>query len=66
MSKYIDTAYPDVTQDPRLACILKLMKALDAKAESVEWAGKDATALRQQRSRLKARHNDGAIYEPQF
>ena len=66
MSMYIDTAYPDVTLDARLACILKLMKALDDQAESVEWEGKDATALRQQRSRLKARHDDGATYEPLF
>ena len=63
---YIDTVYPDVTQDPRLACILKIAKALQVQIEDAEWEGEDVTTMRQQLSGLKARHNDGATYEPQF
>lgn len=66
MSMYIDTAYPDVTLDARLACILKLMKALAVQIEDAEWEGQDVTALRQQHSMLKTRHDDGATYEPLF
>ena len=63
---YIDTAYPDITQDARLVCILKLIKDLRKKIESIEWNGQDVTALRQQLSNLKTRHDDGATYEPLF
>ena len=66
MSTYIDTAYPDITQDARLVCILKLIKDLRKKIESIEWNGQDVTALRQQLSNLKTRHDDGATYEPLF
>ena len=66
MGMYIDTAYPDVTLDARLACILKLMKALAVQIEDAEWEGQDVTALRQQHSMLKTRHDDGATYEPLF
>ncbi len=66
MSMYIDTAYPDVTLDARLACILKLMKALAVQIEDAEWEGQDVMALRQQHSMLKTRHDDGATYEPLF
>jgi len=66
MGMYIDTAYPDVTQDARLVCILKLIKDLRKKIESIEWNGQDVTALRQQLSNLKTRHDDGATYEPLF
>ena len=66
MSMYIDTAYPDVTLDARLACILKLAKALQVQIEDAEWQGQDVTAMRQQLSGLKNRHNDGATYEPLF
>ncbi len=66
MGMYIDTAYPDVTLDERLACILKLSKALQVQIEDAEWQGKDVTAMRQQLSGLKDRHNDGATYEPLF
>jgi hypothetical protein len=63
---YIDTAYPDVTLDERLACILKLSKALAVQIEDAEWEGQDVTALRHQHNMLKARHDDGATYEPLF
>jgi len=66
MSMYIDTAYPDVTLDARLACILKLMKALAVQIEDAEWEGQDVASMRQQLSGLKARHDDGATYEPLF
>ena len=66
MSMYIDTAYPDITQDARLSCILTKMKALAVQIEDAEWQGQDVTAMRQQLSGLKARHNDGATYEPLF
>ena len=66
MGMYIDTAYPDITQDARLVCILKLIKDLRKKIESIEWNGQDVTALRQQLSNLKTRHDDGATYEPLF
>ena len=66
MSMYIDTAYPDITQDARLASILTKMKALAVQIEDAEWEGQDVTAMRQQLSGLKARHNDGATYEPLF
>jgi 2-methylisocitrate lyase-like PEP mutase family enzyme len=66
MGMYIDTAYPDVTQDARLASILTKMKALAVQIEDAEWQGQDVTAMRQQLSSLKARHNDGATYEPLF
>jgi hypothetical protein len=63
---YIDTAYPDVTLDARLACILKLMKALQVQIEDAEWEGQDVSSMRQQLSGLKSRHDDGATYEPLF
>ena len=66
MSMYIDTAYPDVTLDARLACILKLMKALTVQIEDAEWEGQDVASMRQQLSGLKSRHDDGATYEPLF
>ena len=66
MSMYIDTAYPDVTLDARLACILKLMKALQVQIEDAEWEGQDVSSMRQQLSGLKSRHDDGATYEPLF
>ena len=66
MGMYIDTAYPDVTQDARLVCILKLIKDLRKKIEGIEWDGQDVRALRQQYSMLKTRHDDGATYEPLF
>lgn len=66
MSMYIDTAYPDITQDARLVCILKLIKDLRKKIEGIEWDGQDVTALRQQLSSLKTRHDNGATYEPLF
>ena len=66
MGMYIDTAYPDITQDARLASILTKMKALAVQIEDAEWQGQDVTAMRQQLSGLKARHNDGATYEPLF
>ena len=66
MSMYIDTAYPDVTLDARLACILKLMKALAVQIEDAEWDGQDVSNMRQQLSGLKDRHDDGVTYEPLF
>ena len=66
MSMYIDTAYPDITQDARLASILTKMKALAVQIEDAEWEGQDVTAMRQQLSGLKTRYNDGATYEPLF
>jgi hypothetical protein len=63
---YIDTAYPDITQDARLASILTKMKALAVQIEDAEWQGQDVTGMRQQLSGLKARHDDGATYEPLF
>lgn len=66
MSMYIDTAYPDVTLDARLACILKLMKALQVQIEDAEWEGQDVASMRQQLSGLKSRHDAGATYEPLF
>ena len=66
MGMYIDTAYPDVTLDARLACILKLMKALAVQIEDAEWEGQDVASMRQQLSGLKSRHDDGATYEPLF
>lgn len=66
MSMYIDTAYPDITQDARLASILTKMKALAVQIEDAEWQGQDVTGMRQQLSGLKARHDDGATYEPLF
>ncbi len=66
MGMYIDTAYPDITQDARLASILTKMKALAVQIEDAEWQGQDVTAMRQQLSGLKTRHNDGATYEPLF
>jgi hypothetical protein len=63
---YIDTAYPDITQDARLASILTKMKALQVQIEDAEWQGQDVTGMRQQLSGLKARHDDGATYEPLF
>ena len=66
MGMYIDTAYPDVTLDARLACILKLIKALQVQIEDAEWEGQDVASMRQQLSGLKSRHDDGATYEPLF
>ena len=66
MGMYIDTAYPDITQDARLSSILTRMKALAVQIEDAEWQGQDVTAMRQQLSGLKHRHNDGATYEPLF
>ena len=66
MGMYIDTAYPDITQDARLASILTKMKALAVQIEDAEWQGQDVTAMRQQLSGLKTRYNDGATYEPLF
>mgnify|MGYP000114596508 FL=1 len=66
MSMYIDTAYPDITQDARLSCILTKIKALAVQMEDAEWEGQDVSGMRQQLSGLKARHNDGATYEPLF
>ena len=66
MGMYIDTAYPDVTQDARLASILTKTKALAVQIEDAEWDGQDVTALRQQLSSLKTRHDNGATYEPLF
>jgi 2-methylisocitrate lyase-like PEP mutase family enzyme len=63
---YIDTAYPDITQDARLASILTKMKALAVQIEDAEWEGQDVSSMRQQLSGLKARHDDGATYEPLF
>ena len=66
MGMYIDTAYPDITQDERLASILTKMKALAVQIEDAEWEGQDVSSMRQQLSGLKARHDDGATYEPMF
>ena len=69
MGMYIDTAYPDITQDARLASILTKMKALQVQIEDAEWEGmasQDVVSMRQQLSNLKARHDDGATYEPLF
>ena len=66
MGMYIDTAYPDVTQDARLASILTKIKALAVQIEDAEWEGRDVASMRQQLSGLKARHDDGATYEPMF
>ena len=66
MGMYIDTAYPDVTLDARLACILKLMKALAVQIEDAEWEGQDVSSMRQHLSSLKSKHDDGATYEPLF
>jgi 2-methylisocitrate lyase-like PEP mutase family enzyme len=66
MGMYIDTAYPDITQDARLASILTKMKALAVQIEDAEWEGQDVSSMRQQLSGLKARHDDGATYEPLF
>lgn len=66
MGMYIDTAYPDITQDARLSSILTKMKALAVQIEDAEWEGQDVSAMRQQLSSLKARHDDGATYEPLF
>jgi hypothetical protein len=63
---YIDTAYPDITQDARLSCILTKMKALAVQIEDAEWEGQDVTSMRQQLSGLKSRHDAGATYEPLF
>ncbi len=66
MSMYIDTAYPDITQDARLSCILTKMKALAVQIEDAEWEGQDVASMRQQLSGLKSRHDAGATYEPLF
>jgi len=69
MSMYIDTAYPDITQDARLSSILTKMKALAVQIEDAEWEGmasQDVASMRQQLSSLKARHDAGATYEPLF
>ena len=69
MGMYIDTAYPDVTQDARLASILTKMKALAVQIEDAEWEGmasKDVVSMRQQLSGLKSRYDAGATYEPLF
>ena len=69
MSMYIDTAYPDVTQDARLASILTKMKALAVQIEDAEWEGmasQDVVSMRQQLSGLKSRYDAGATYEPLF
>ena len=66
MSMYIDTAYPDITQDARLSCILTKMKALAVQIEDAEREGQDVSSMRQQLSGLKSRHDDGATYEPLF
>ena len=66
MSMYIDTAYPDITQDARLASILTKMKALAVQIEDAEWEGQDVASMRQQLSGLKSRHDAGATYEPLF
>jgi hypothetical protein len=66
MGMYIDTAYPDITQDARLSSILTKMKALAVQIEDAEWEGQDVSSMRQQLSGLKARHDDGATYEPLF
>ena len=69
MSMYIDTAYPDITQDARLASILTKMKALAVQIEDAEWEGmasQDVVGMRQQLSSLKARHDDGVTYQPLF
>ena len=66
---YIDTAYPDITQDARLASILTKMKALAVQIEDAEWEGmasQDVVGMRQQLSSLKARHDDGVTYQPLF
>lgn len=66
MGMYIDTAYPDITQDARLSCILTKMKALAVQIEDAEWEGQDVASMRQQLSGLKSRHDAGATYEPLF
>ena len=69
MGMYIDTAYPDITQDARLASILTKMKALAVQIEDAEWEGmssQDVVSMRQQLSNLKSRHDDGVTYEPLF
>lgn len=66
MGMYIDTAYPDITQDARLSSILTKMKALAVQIEDAEWEGQDVISMRQQLSGLKARHDDGVTYEPLF
>ena len=66
MGMYIDTAYPDITQDARLASILTKTKALAVQIEDAEWEGRDVASMRQQLSSLKTRHDDGATYEPLF
>lgn len=69
MGMYIDTAYPDITQDARLASILTKMKALQVQIEDAEWEGmssQDVVSMRQQLSNLKTRHDDGVTYEPLF
>ena len=66
MGMYIDTAYPDITQDARLSCILTKMKALAVQIEDAEWEGQDVVSMRQQLSGLKSRHDAGATYEPLF
>ena len=66
MGMYIDTAYPDITQDARLSSILTKMKALAVQIEDAEWEGQDVISMRQQLSGLKVRHDDGVTYEPLF
>ena len=69
MGMYIDTAYPDITQDARLASILTKMKALAVQIEDAEWEGmssQDVVSMRQQLSNLKSRHDDVVTYEPLF
>ena len=66
MSMYIDTAYPDVTQDERLTSLVKELTALSIQIQDGEWEGQDVTASKQMFNRLKAMHDDGITYQPLF
>lgn len=66
MSMYIDTAYPDVTQDERLTSLVKELTALQIQIQNGEWEGQDVTTSKQMFNRLKAMHDDGITYQPLF
>lgn len=66
MSMYIDTAYPDVTQDERLTSLVKELTALSIQIQDGEWEGQDVTSSKQMFNRLKAMHDDGITYQPLF
>ena len=67
MSMYVDPAYPDKANDPRLMNVRHEWQTLSQQISDAEWRGQPVTkAERDKLSTLKHMLRDGKIYTPKF